>query len=105
MAKAAEGERNLLISAVNWGEVCYISIRNHGQEDAEKALHLIETFPIEIVPVDSPLAKQAARYKVFYKLPYVDCFSAALAKLHKGELITKDKDFKVIEKEIKIEWI
>lgn len=31
--------------------------------------------------------------------------AAALTKLRKGELVTKDADFKVVEKEIKIVWV
>ena len=105
LAKAAETERDLLISAVNWGEVCYISLKNHGQEGMEKAVHLIGTFPVEVVSVDSDIAQQAALFKIQRKLPYVDCFAAALAKLRKGELVTTDKDFKAVEAEIKIVWV
>ena len=39
------------------------------------------------------------------KLPYADCFAAALAKLQKGEVVTGDKDFKAVENEVKIAWI
>jgi len=38
-------------------------------------------------------------------MSYADCFAAALAKLHKAELVTGDKDFKQVESEIKILWI
>ncbi len=104
LAKAAESQKDLLMTTVNWGEVCYILLRNH-KEDAEKVLRLIETFPIEFVDVDLHLAKQAAIYKAEKKLPFVDCFAAALAKIRKAELVTADKDFKAVEDQIKIIWI
>lgn len=103
--KAAESAKFLLMTTVNWGEVFYILIRDCGFEEAEKVQRAIETFPIEFVPDDLTLTKQAAIYKATKKLPYMDCFAAALAKLRKGEVITGDKEFKVLENEIKISWI
>ena len=43
--------------------------------------------------------------KAVFKLPFADCFTADLAKLRKGKLVTTDADFKVVEKEIKIVWL
>ena len=103
--KAAETDKKLLMASVNLGEVYYILIREHGLENAEEVFRLIETFPIEFVPVDVDLTKQAALYKATKKIPFVDSFAAALAKLRKGELVTSDKDFKAVEGEIKIVWV
>ncbi len=103
--KAAETEKHLLMTTLNLGEVQYVLIRNHGLEESDKIINLIETFPIDFIPVDLSLTKQAAFYKATKKLPFVDCFAAALAKLRKGELITADKDFKIVENEIKVVWI
>lgn len=103
--KAAETEKKLLMSTVNWGEVFYVLIRDYGLEEAEKIQRAIETFPIEFVPADLAITKQAAFYKATKKIPYADCFAAALAKLRKGEVITGDKEFKAFENEVKIVWI
>ena len=103
--KASETDKNLLMATVNWGEVFYILVKEYGIEEAEKIQRVIETFPIEFVPADLNLTKQAALYKATKKLPYADSFAAALAKLHKGELVTGDKEFKLVEDEIKVAWI
>jgi predicted nucleic acid-binding protein len=103
--KAAESGRNLLMITVNWGEVFYVLIRHYGIKEADKVQRLIETFPIDFIPADLPLTRQAALYKTTKKLPYMDCFVAALAKLNKGEVITSDKDFKALENEVRISWI
>ncbi len=103
--KTAQNGRQILMSTVNWGEVFYVLIRNYGSEEAERVQKIIESFPIEFVPPDLVVTKQAAFYKATKKLPYADCFAAALAKVHKGELITGDKEFKTIENEVKIVWI
>lgn len=105
LTKAVENQRDLLMATVNWGEVCYVLTRENGREEAERVLMLVETFPIEFVEVDLVLARQAAILKATYKLPFADCFAAALTKLRKGELVTTDKDFKAVEKEIKIIWV
>lgn len=103
--KAAESGKYLLMSTVNFGEVFYVLVNRYGLDEAEKIRQIIETFPIQFIPVDLSIAKQAALYKSIKKLPYVDCFVAALAKLRKGEIITTDSNFKVLEGEIKICWI
>lgn len=103
--EAVENGKNLIMTTVNWGEVFYVLIKNYGIDETVRIQRLIETFPIEFTPVDLALAKQAALYKVTKKLAYIDCFVAALAKLRKGEVITADKEFKVLENEVKITWI
>ena len=105
LSTAAQTGKYLLMSAVNWGEVYYILVRDHDIEKAEEISRLIETFPIELVPADKEIARQAALYKALKKLPYADSFAAALAKTVKGDLFTADKDFKVVEHDIKITWI
>jgi uncharacterized protein len=103
--QASQNGRDLLMSTVNWGEVFYVLIKGHGLQEAERIAKIIETFPIEFVPPDLPVTKQAALYKAVKKLPYADCFAAALAKSHKGEVVTGDKEFKAVEGEVKIVWV
>ncbi len=102
---ARDSGKALLLSVVNWGEVYYITLREAGRERAETVDHLISTLPIQVVPVDLELTKQAAEFKAFKRMSYGDCFAAALAKLRRAELITGDEDFKQVEKELKILWI
>jgi len=102
---AVEKDNYLLMTSVNYGEVYYIVLRECGQEKAHEIEKIIRTLPIEIVDVDMHLAKEAAHFKATKKISYADCFAAALSKLHKGELITGDKEFKVLENEVKISWI
>ena len=105
LSKAAETEKRLLMSMVNWGEVYYILIKHYDLERADEIMRLIETFPVELVPADQEVTKQAALYKALKKLPYADSFAAALTKIHKGELLTADKEFKLVEGDIKVCWV
>lgn len=102
---ARDSGKPLLLSVINWGEVYYIILREAGRERAEAVSHLISTLPIQIIPVDLELAKQAAEFKAFKRISYGDCVAVALAKLRKAELVTGDEEFKQVEGDIKILWI
>lgn len=103
--QARDKDKSLLLSVVNWGEVYYIACRTAGKAAAEEAMNILDTLPIEVVPVDREMAFVAAQLKASRKMSYADCFAAALAKLHKAELVTGDKEFKEVEGEIKIFWL
>lgn len=103
--QAAETDRKLLMTTVNWGEVFYLLIRDQGLEEAKEILRSIDTFPLELVPAGKELTHEAAILKMTRKLGYMDSFAAALTKLRGGELFTSDKDFRSVEDEIKIFWI
>lgn len=102
---ARDSGRDLLLSVVNWGEVYYITLREAGNERAEEVIHLIPTLPIQIVPADLELTKQAAEFKSKHKMSYAGCFAVALAKQRKAELVTGDKAFRGVEGEVKILWL
>ena len=102
---ARDSGRALLLSVVNWGEVYYITLREAGRERVEEVAHLISTLPIEIIPADVELTKQAAEFKSSKRMSYADCFAAALAKLRRTELVTGDKDFRQVERDVKILWL
>ncbi len=104
-SRSAETGKNLFMTAVNWGEIYYITKREKGEAIAEDVMKILDSFPIEVVDVDKHLAKQAGRYKAEKKMSYADCFAAALAKMKKAELITGDKEFKEVEGEIKVLWL
>jgi ribonuclease VapC len=103
--QARDSQTFLLLSLVNWGEVYYILYRAAGKQQAELALQSIDTLPIEIIPADREMTALAARLKVTHKMSYADCFAVALAETKRAELITGDKEFKAVEKHIRIIWL
>jgi ribonuclease VapC len=103
--KAEENNLKLLMSVVNLGEVWYAIARTNSIEKADQVIRDIEGLAIEIVDVDWELTRHAALYKTRGRIAYADCFAAALAKQHKAELVTGDKEFKIIENDIKISWL
>jgi len=99
-----EGKRQLLMSVVNWGEVYYSTWRAKGPGVARKVLDDIAQLPLEIVDADLELARRAAELRAEHKLPYTDCFAAALAVNRKASLATSDRDFAHVEKRLEILW-
>jgi predicted nucleic acid-binding protein len=99
-----EGKRLLLMSVVNWGEVYYSTWRTKGPGVARKVIEDIAQLPLEIVDADLELTRGAAELRAEHKLPYTDCFAAALALARKAFLATSDRDFTHIEKKLDILW-
>jgi predicted nucleic acid-binding protein len=97
-------KRQLLMSVVNWGEVYYSTWRAHGPSAARKILEDLSQLPIDIVDADLHLTRLAAELRADHKLPYTDCFAAALAAARNASLATSDKDFATVEKKIDILW-
>ena len=104
-AEAVERADRLLMTTVNYGEVLYIILRECGPEQGEAAEDVVRSLPVEFVPVDLDLTREAARFKASHSISYADCFAAALARTRKAELITGDREFALLEKSIKIDWL
>jgi predicted nucleic acid-binding protein len=106
--KAESGSPKLLMSVVNWGEIYYSILRGASEEMAETKAHEIAGMQIELVPVDADdlqLVRQAAAFKATRKMSYADCFAAALAKIKNAELVTGDREFKQLARDVKIHWL
>jgi predicted nucleic acid-binding protein len=108
LLKAESGSPKLLMSVVNWGEIYYSILRGASQEMAETKAHEIAGMQIELVPVDADdleLVRQAGAFKATRKMSYADCFAAALAKIKNAELVTGDREFKQLARDVKIHWL
>lgn len=112
----AEAVENLLVTAnktdtplhmseVNYAEVKYSIVKKDGAEAWAKATKILQGLPIEFHPVTHAMAETAADFKARFKLSLADAFAAALAKERKAELLTGDREFKALEKEIKVVWL
>lgn len=93
------------MSVVNWGEVIYHAFRMGGEQRAQLAEAAMQAIPVTVVEADKELTLQAAKLKASHKMSYADCFAAALAMKKKCELVTGDKEFKMVEKEVKVRWM
>ncbi len=103
--QAEESGKPLLMCVVNWGEIWYSIARRLGETAADRFVDGIGKMAIEIIDADRELTQMAARFKSKHGLAYADCFAAALAKLHRAELVTGDKEFHSVAREVKILWV
>lgn len=105
MEKAIQKGVKTLMTTVNWGEAYYIIKREEGACVAEAMVEIIDTLPVELLPATRELTRHASTLKADKKMSYADCFAAAAAMMNKATLITGDKEFREVEKEVTIEWI
>ena len=105
ISSALQDKAKVYMSVINWGEVYYIVLREQGKEAAELYIKTIDRYPIEIIDADKEITLEAGKIKSYHKLSYVDAFAGALAKIKKAHLVTGDKEFKTLEKLIKIDWL
>ncbi len=90
---------------VNWGEFYYIVKRKVGSTRAAEALHLLEQLPIELVPVDLALVREAAELKSEYAISYADAFCIATARRLSATVLTSDPEFHAVEHLITVRWL
>ena len=48
---------------------------------------MLDQLPIESLPVDDPLVREAAEIKAEHPIAYADAFCAALAQRHKAQIL------------------
>ena len=94
LKEAIREQADILMSAVNYGEVYGGILREHGPERAAATMNAVHPLPIRLIDATPRRAFQAADIKSKYKLYYVDSFAAALAIECKAILVTSDSDFR-----------
>jgi PIN domain nuclease of toxin-antitoxin system len=102
---AQAGRKALAMSVVNLGEVWYAIARAVSPATADQYIQRIYAMSIDILDADWEVTRQASVFKVRGKISYADCFAAALAKVLGADVLTGDKEFKVLEGEIGITWL
>ena len=93
------------MSAVNYGEVYGLILRESGPDQALRVAHAVSPLPIEVLDATSQRACEAADVKSKYRLYYVDAFAAALAIEYKATLVTSDSDFRKIGHGFPVVWL
>lgn len=105
IAEAQEARIALCMSIVNLGEVWYILAREASEAQADQAVADLKQLGIAMVDADWRLARGAGRFKAKRRMSYADCFAAALAQERRAELVTGDREFRQVEREIAIRWV
>lgn len=95
----------LMMSAVNWGEVFYFMLKAHGVQAARQRAAQFSMMPMRITPVSPADAENAATFRQDSKVPYADSFAGSLAQKEKATLITADFDFKTVAGVITVQFL
>ena len=95
----------MLKAVVNAGEVWYIIAREASVGDADASIKQVRDLGVKFVDADWELAKGAAYFKSKNKMSFADGFAVALARKVKAHLVTGDREFKQLEREITITWL
>ncbi len=102
---AVQQEASLFLSPINLGEIFHIVSRKEGPKKAESLVQMLDELFFEMPSVDVATSLLAARLKGSYGLGYADAFAASLTLRQKGVLVTGNREFKGVEKELTIHWI
>jgi len=105
LEKAGERDDPVHMTEVNYAEVQYITRRKDGDAAWQMIAGELVAAPIQFHSADRSLADSAADFKTRFKMSLADAFAAALAKQKDACLLTGDREFKSLEKEIKITWL
>lgn len=105
LKEAMRGRADVLMSAVNYGEVYGGILREHGPDRAIATMNAVHPLPIRMMDATPQRAFRAAEVKSKYKLYYVDGFAAALAIEYKATLVTSDSDFRRLGHGFPVLWV
>ncbi len=105
LEKALKKEAHVYMSAINLGEIYYLSVRKLGEIQAEQMLDDIEKLPITIEEASLERIMEAARIKARYTVSYADAFCISLAKELKAPVVTGDPEFNQLDSLIEIIWL
>jgi len=102
----ASGDADLLINAVNAGEVYYILARARGLREADYFLNVIlPSLPVTVVDNSFDDVIEAARLKAAHALSFADCFAASTAARERVPLVTGDREFEKLGPAVDIDWL
>ena len=99
------GRVDILMSAVNYGEVYGVILREHGLDRASATMSAVNALPIRLMDATPQRAFHAAEVKSKYRLYYVDSFAVALAIEYNASLVTSDSDFRRLGHGFPIVWL
>ena len=98
------GDRTF-ISTTQLGEIFHHVARRVSIVKAHEAIKAIEKLRIESADFDRPRMIRAAELRLRTGLAFADSAAAGLALETGSVLVTSDRDFKKVEKLIKLRWV
>lgn len=105
LTEAMRGRAEILMSAINFGEVYVLVVREQGIDHARATMNAVRPLPIRLIDATVQRCCHAAEIKVKYKFYYADSFAAALAMENQATLVTSGSDFRRLGHNFPILWL
>ena len=109
LSDTLSGNSDISMHRVNLFEVYYDLLRSNGEDRTKDIMDSFADSPIAVIDtIPDEVMKEAARFKLTYKISVADAFALATAKLEQAMLVTADHhEFDVIEKvgDVNFFWI
>lgn len=86
-------------------ELYYLTWAKKGQAEADFIYGIVLSWKLPTFLPNERVILTAGRLKAQYRMGIADSYIAAMAIEGKLLLVTKDKDFQAVEKEVKVHWI
>jgi predicted nucleic acid-binding protein len=103
LEEAQEDDAELLLSAINLGEVAYRIGRVKGEAEARGTVDQLRALPLTVLPATNEAVFAAAGFKMRYAISYADAFAAAAADEWDAVLVTGDPELEQLQGRIRIE--
>jgi ribonuclease VapC len=104
--RAARLDRaEVFLSAINLGELVYITERERGLVQAQMALNAVEQLPVQIHEATRERVLAAAHLKASHAISYADAFVVAAAQEMGAAILTGDPEFRTVEGLVSVEWL
>ncbi len=99
--EAQSRSAQLLMSSVNWGEVVCVLRRFESPEKVRNIISAVQR-AVHVVAADDQTAERAAEIKTTFRVPYADAFAAELAMSSDATIVTSDRIFQKLGKNIRL---
>ena len=97
LEQANTSEILVFVSFVTFTEIFYITLREKGEEEAQKRIKLMDALATTRIESSKELSLIAGRLKAAYRLSFADAWIAATAIFYDATLVHKDPEFEQIE--------
>jgi len=99
--RANKNEILVFVSFVTFTEIFYITLREKGEEEAQKRTRLMDALATTRIESSKELSLIAGRLKAAYRLSFADAWIAATAIFYDATLVHKDPEFEQLEDKLK----
>ena len=86
-------------------ELYYVIWHKKGRAEADFIYGIVKSWKLPTLLPDERVILTAGRFKGAHRMGIADSYIGSFASTEQLILVTKDRDFKVVEKEIQIQWI